>query len=85
MSHSTEASASENRLAAFVAELATSAERLQAYRADAEAAMEAARLGMEEKAVLRSGDWHSICEFLGEPDVRPVSTSQGGGLGNEGG
>ena len=77
MSTSTEENASENRLAAFIAELSTSPAKLDAYRADAEAAMDEARLGEEEKAVLRSGDWHAICEFLGDPGIRPVMTSQG--------
>ncbi len=78
--------ASENRLAAFIAGLSTAPEQLRAYRENAEAAMDAARLGEDEKAVLRSGDWHAICEFLGDPGIRPLAGAQGGGdPGGEGG
>jgi ribosomal silencing factor RsfS len=65
----------DNRLAAFVAGLATSPRQLAAYRDDPEAAMNAAELSEQEKEVLRSGDWSVICEFLGGDDTRPMLVS----------
>lgn len=66
----------ENRLAAFIAELAVSPRTLEAYRDDREATMTAAGLSVEEKEVLRSGNWQNICEFLGGDDTRPMLVSE---------
>ena len=63
----------ENRLAAFVANLATSPRTLEDYRDDPEAAMSAAGLSDQDKEVLRNGDWRIICEFLGSDDTRPLN------------
>lgn len=69
----------ENRLAAFIAELAISAEKLEIYRQDPEAAMAEAGLDEKEKEALRGGDWETICEALGDPGRRPMMTSQSSG------
>ncbi len=62
----------ENRLAAFIAGLATSPRKLDDYREDPEEAMAAAGLSDQDKEVLRSGDWRIICESLGGDDTRPL-------------
>ena len=62
----------ENRLAAFIASLATAPQKLRDYLDDPEATMAEAGLSGQEKEVLRSGDWNVICEFLGPDDTRPL-------------
>ncbi len=63
----------ENRLAAFVAGLATAPSQLERYREDPEAAMAEAGLSEQDKEALRSGDWNLICEFLGSDATRPMT------------
>lgn len=78
----------ENKLAAFIAGLATSPEKLEAYLSGAESAMAGGGLSEEEKEVLRSGKWDVICEFMSDPGPRPVTDVQGpqetGGTGDSG-
>jgi len=65
--------ADENdRFARFIADLALDPGKLAQYRHDAEAAMQAAGLDDEEKAVLRKGDFRIICEYLGN-SARPIT------------
>jgi hypothetical protein len=77
--------AGENRLGRFIADLALSPETLRSYQADAEAAMTAAGLSGEEKAVLRRGDFRVICDFLQAAGRRPFPDPQPGGGGGSGG
>lgn len=74
-----------SRLGSFVAGLATSPEQLRRYLADAEAAMAAAGLSEEEKAILRRGDFRVLCDFLDEGGPRPFPDPQPGGGGSGGG
>ena len=80
----------EQRFARFIADLALDPTTLAQYRKDPEAAMEAAGLDDEEKAVLRTGNFQIICDYLGESGPRPVTYVQGGpgsgpGTGEPGG
>jgi hypothetical protein len=68
----------EQRFAQFIADLALDPARLSHYQEDPEAAMEAAGLDDEEKAVLRTGNFQIICDYLGESGPRPVTYVQGG-------
>ncbi len=70
--------AGDNRLGRFIADLATSPDKLRRYKADPEAAMTAAGLSDEEKRVLRTGDFRLICDYLGEPGPRPIQQDEGG-------
>jgi len=63
----------KNRFAQFIADLALDAGKLDAYKKDAEAAMQGAGLSDEEKAVLRKGDFRIICDFLGDTGPRPIT------------
>ena len=63
----------ESRFARFIADLALDPGKLTQYQKDPEAAMQAAGLSDEEKAVLRTGDFSVICDFLGDSGTRPVS------------
>ncbi len=63
----------ENRLAAFVAGLATAPARLERYQQDPEAEMAAAGLSEQDKEGLRSGDWKLICELMASDATRPMS------------
>ncbi len=72
----------QDRFARFIADLALDPGKLAQYRDDAEAAMQAAGLNDEEKAVLRKGDFRIICEYLGN-GIRPISQFDiGPGSGN---
>ncbi|MGH9361944.1 MAG: hypothetical protein ACRD2T_08500 [Thermoanaerobaculia bacterium] len=62
----------KNRLGRFIAELAMNPRKLQDYKDDPEAAMSAADLSDEEKAVLRKGDFRVICDYLGDVGPRPI-------------
>lgn len=66
------------RFSHFIASLALNPARLAQYQKDPEAAMEAASLDDEEKAVLRTGNFEIICDYLGESGPRPVTYIQGG-------
>ncbi|HYU32878.1 MAG TPA: hypothetical protein VEW48_12010 [Thermoanaerobaculia bacterium] len=66
-----------DRFARFIADLALDPGKLAQYKGDAEAAMQAAGLNDEEKAVLRKGDFRIICEYLGD-GARPITQDQGG-------
>lgn len=41
--------------------------------------MEAGGLSEQDKEVLCSGNWNTICEFLGSEDTRPMLVRTGGG------
>ena len=74
----------KNRFAQFIADLALHPGTLASYRKDADAAMRAAGLSDEERAVLRKGDFGIICEFLGPTVPRPIDIEpplQSGGPG----
>ena len=62
----------ENRLAGFIASLATAPQKLREYLDEPESAMAEAGLNEQEKEVLRSGSWQVICDFLGPDDTRPL-------------
>ena len=76
------------RFSHLIAELALNPARLAQYRQDPEATMEAAGLSDEEKDVLRTGDFGTICDWLADT-VRPITQNQGGpgslGTGEPGG
>ena len=61
------------RFAHFIAVLALNPDELKRYKKDPEKAMQDAGLSDEEKAVLRKGDFHVICDFLGDPGPRPIT------------
>jgi len=70
----------EQRFAQFIADLALQPGKLAHYMEDPEAAMQDAGLDDEEKAVLRTGDFHVICDYLlpvgerpapGDPEIGP--------------
>jgi hypothetical protein len=61
------------RFAHFIAVLALNPDELKRYKKDPEKAMEEAGLSDEEKEVLRTGDFHVICEFLGDGGPRPIT------------
>ena len=63
----------KNRFAQFIADLALDPGKLASYRKDAEAAMQAAGLSDEERAVLRKGDFRIICDYLGDTGPRPIN------------
>jgi len=67
----------ENHMAAFIANLAISPQKLHEYLEHPEQAMTAAGLSDQEKAALRSGDWKVICEFLSPDDTRPLIALDG--------
>jgi len=67
----------ENHMAAFIAGLAISPQRLYEYMEEPEQAMTAAGLSDQEKAVLRQGDWKVICELLSPDDTRPMPAFDG--------
>jgi hypothetical protein len=74
----------KNRFAQFIADLALDPGTLASYKKDAEAAMRAAGLSDEERAVLRKGDFRIICDFLGDTGPRPINIEpplQSGGPG----
>jgi hypothetical protein len=62
----------ENRFARFIADLALQPGKLAHYLEDSEAAMQAAGLNDEEKAVLRTGDFNVICDYLVPTRDRPA-------------
>jgi hypothetical protein len=64
-----------NRLGRFIADLATNPATLQAYRKDAEGAMSAAGLSENQKSAVRTGNFRTIVEMLGE-DERPIPGDQ---------
>ena len=64
----------ENKLAAFIVELATSPEKLAYYKECEEEAMAEAGLLEQQRNVLRGGDWKAICEFLGDDCTRPMTS-----------
>jgi hypothetical protein len=68
------------RFAHFIAVLALNPDALKRYQKDPEKAMEEAGLSDEEKAVLRTGDFRVICDFLAA-GTRPITMDQppGGG------
>lgn len=68
----------KNRFAQFIADLALDPGKLAQYKKDPEAAMQAAGLTEEEKAVLRKGDFGIICEFLGDTGPRPITLAEAG-------
>ena len=74
----------ENKLAAFIVDLATSPEKLTYYKDSEEDAMEEAGLNEQERNVLRSGNWKAICEFLGDDCTRPLTTGDQEGAGDQG-
>ena len=59
------------RLGRFIADLATNPDKLRAYKSDPEAAMKAGGLSDDDKAVLYTGDFRSICDYLGGPTPGP--------------
>jgi len=63
----------KNRFAQFIADLALNPGKLASYQKDAEAAMRAAGLADEEKAVLRKGDFGIICDYLVDTGPRPIN------------
>jgi len=63
--------AGDNRFAQFIADLALDPGKLAQYQKDPEAAMQAAGLSDEEKAVLRTGDFNVICDYLAPSAERP--------------
>lgn len=67
----------ENHMAAFIAYLAISPQKLYEYLEDPERTMTEAGLSDQEKNVLRSGDWKMICEFLSPDDTRPLIAIDG--------
>jgi len=62
----------DNRFAQFIADLALDPGKLTRYMKDPEAVMQAAGLNDEEKAVLRTGDFNVICDYLLPAGERPV-------------
>jgi hypothetical protein len=68
----------ENRFAQFIADLALDPAKLSLYKKDPEAAMQAAGLTDEEKAVLRTGSFAIICDFLGDTGPRPITMAEAG-------
>lgn len=70
------------RFSYFIASLALNPVRLAQYQKDPEAAMQAASLDDEEKAVLRTGNFQIICDYLGETGERPGGTWVQGGPGS---
>lgn len=70
--------AEEQRFARFIADLALEPATLAHYKQDPEAAMQAAGLDDEEKAVLRTGKFQIICEYLDACRPRPIPDEQGG-------
>lgn len=62
----------EQRFPRFIADLALKPGTLAQYLEDPEAAMQAAGLNDEEKAVLRKGDFRIICEYLVPARDRPA-------------
>lgn len=67
----------ENHMAAFVASLAVSPQRLYEYMEEPELAMANAGLSDQEKDALRSGNWRIICELLSPDDTRPLIALDG--------
>ena len=65
----------DNPFDRFVADLATSPVTLRSYRADPEAAMSAAGLSDEERALLRAGSFPAIVDYLGSGE-RPIPDPQ---------
>ena len=61
------------RFSHFIAELALNPDKLERYKKNPEAAMEAAGLSEEEKGVLRTGKFSVICDFLGDTGPRPIT------------
>lgn len=72
----------EQRFARFIADLALDPATLAYYKQDPEAAMQAASLDDDEKAVLRTGNFQIICDYLGETGERPGGTWVQGGPGS---
>lgn len=71
----------EQRFARFIADLALKPDTLAQYLEDPEAAMRAAGLNDEEKAVLRKGDFRIICDYLVPTRDRPAPEVDAGGPG----
>ena len=67
------------RFSHFIAELALDPSKLDQYQKDREAAMEAAGLDDEERAVLRTDNFKIICDYLGATGARPGATWLQGG------
>lgn len=67
----------ENPMAAFIAQLAISPQKLYEYLEDPERTMTEAGLSDQERNVLRRGDWKMICEFLSPDDTRPLIAVDG--------
>lgn len=73
----------EQRFARFVADLALDSRKLDQYQKDREAAMEAAGLDDEERAVLRTDNFKIICDYMEATGARPGATwIQGGPPGS---
>ncbi|HKH47600.1 MAG TPA: hypothetical protein VKM72_23330 [Thermoanaerobaculia bacterium] len=65
------------RFSHLIAELALHPARLAQYRNDPEKAMDDAGLSDEEKDVLRTGNFGSICDWLADTS-RPITEIQPG-------
>ncbi len=70
--------AGKKSLAEFITNLVTDQDALSAYLADSDAAMAAAGLDGEQKAVLRADSFATICDYLSS-GARPLDTGQPGG------
>ena len=70
-----------NLFSQFIADLALKPGTLAQYLEDPEAAMQAAGLNDEEKAVLRKGDFRIICDYLVPARDRPAPEIDLGGPG----
>jgi hypothetical protein len=73
----------EQRLARFVADLALQPDKLVHYMDHPEAAMATAGLNEEERNVLGTGDFRTICDYLRPTRGRPTPVIDEGGPGGK--
>jgi hypothetical protein len=71
----------DNRFARFIADLALDSGKLAHYMEDPASAMQAAGLNEEEQAVLGTGDFNVICDYLAPSAKKPAPGEDQGGPG----